>query len=223
MFMLFEMRILHVSDIHGNMGAVEKIAEKAKEINADLIIVTGDITHFGEIEDAETILEKIYESGRQIFFVPGNCDPRALLEWTSPNNSIKNIHLESVEFSGWEFTGLGGAVGRYGTLIEFTEDEVEEMLKKIVPRKPGFVFVSHSPPHGLEVDYTGVKHIGSTAVKKYVEKYQPKLMLCGHAHEGRGIVKINNTIIVNSGSAKNGFCSIIDLGENVEVQLATLY
>ncbi|MEM3545449.1 MAG: metallophosphoesterase [Nitrososphaerota archaeon] len=223
MFMLSGMRILHVSDIHGNIGAAEKTAEKAREINASLVIVTGDITHFGEIEDAETILERIYEYGKHLFFVPGNCDPRPLLEWAPPNNYVKNLHLKSVDFYGLEFTGLGGAVGKYGTLIEFSEEEVEEMLKKIVPRKRGFVFVSHSPPNGIEVDYTGVKHIGSMAVRRYVEIYQPRLMVCGHAHEGRGIAKINNTVIVNSGSAKNGYCSIIELGEDVEVQLATLY
>lgn len=223
MFMFSRMKILHVSDIHGSMGAAEKTAEKAGEINADLIIVTGDITHFGEIEDAETILDRIYEYSGHIFFVPGNCDPRALLEWTPPNNSIKNLHLKSIDFSGFEFIGLGGAVGRYGTLIEFTEEEVEEMLKKIVPRKRDFIFVSHSPPFGLEIDHTGVKHIGSMSVRRYVESYQPKLMVCGHAHEGRGIAKINNTVIVNSGPAKNGYCSIIYVGKDVDVQLSNLY
>lgn len=223
MFMLIGMRILHVSDVHGNMGAAEKISEKAVEIGADLIVITGDLTHFGEIEDAEMILEKISESGRKVFFVPGNCDPRALLSWSPSNDSIINLHLKSVEFMGWEFIGLGGAVGRYGTLIEFTEDEVESMLSKVIPRKPGFIFVSHSPPYGVEVDYTGVKHIGSSAVKKYVENYKPHLMLCGHAHEGRGVIKIGETTIVNSGPAKNGLCSMIDLGEDLEVQLTTLY
>jgi Icc-related predicted phosphoesterase len=217
------MRILHVSDIHGNMGAGEKIAQKAGEIGADLIAVTGDLTHFGGVEDAETLLERISESGKQIFFVPGNCDPRALLEWTPTNSYVKNLLLRSIDFSGWELMGLGGAVGRYGTLIEFTEEEVEDMLEKVIPRKGGFIFISHSPPYGLEVDYTGVKHIGSRAVKKYVENYQPKLMMCGHAHEGRGMVKVNETIIVNSGAAKNGYCAVIDLGEGVEVQLMTLY
>lgn len=223
MLMSSRMRILHISDIHGNMGAVEKVIQKAGEIGADLIAVTGDLTHFGEIEDAEMLLERISESGRQVFFVPGNCDPKALLEWTPINTSIKNLHLRSVDFSGWEFIGLGGAVGRYGTLIEFTEEEVEDMLKKVVPRKPGFIFVSHSPPYGLDVDYTGVKHIGSKAVKMYVENHHPKLMICGHAHEGRGIVKIDETTIVNSGAAKNGLCAMIDLGEDVEVELMALY
>lgn len=223
MLMFSRMRILHVSDIHGNMSAVEKIAQKAGEIGADLIAVTGDLTHFGEVGDAETLLERICESGKQIFFVPGNCDPRTLLEWAPTNSYVKNLHLRSIDFSGWEFIGLGGAVGRYGTLIEFTEEEVEDMLKKVIPRKRDFIFISHSPPYGLEVDYTGVKHIGSIAVKRYVENYQPKLMICGHAHEGRGIVKINETIIVNSGSTKNGYCAVIDLVEGIEVHLITLY
>lgn len=223
MFMFFRMRILHVSDVHGNVSAVEKISKKAVYVGADLIIVTGDLTHFGEIEDAEMILEKIFESSKRVFFVPGNCDPRALLDWNPKNPSIKNLHLKSAEFMGWEFIGLGGAVGRLGTLTEFTEEEVEDMLSKVTPRRPGFVFISHSPPYGLEVDYTGTKHIGSIAVKKYIENYRPRLMLCGHAHEGRGMLKLGEVTIINSGPAKNGLCSTIDLGRDVEVQLTTLY
>ncbi|MCS7125445.1 MAG: metallophosphoesterase [Aigarchaeota archaeon] len=217
------MRILHVSDIHGNMAAVEKIVDKSNEFKVSLVVVTGDLTHFGEVEDAETILEKISQSGRDVFFVPGNCDPRALLRWSPVNPHIKNLHLNSVEYMGREFIGLGGAVGSYGTLIEFTEEEVEEALKSIAPLKSGFIFVSHSPPYGLEIDYTGVKHIGSKAVKKFIELHHPKLVLCGHAHEGRGIVEISGTVVVNSGPAKNGYCSIVEVGEDVEVQLTMLY
>lgn len=217
------MMILHVSDIHGSMNAVEKIVDSSKKLNVDLVVVTGDLTHFGDLEDAEMILEKMSESGRQIFFVPGNCDPRGLLDWKPENPQIKNLHLNSIEFMGTIFIGLGGAVGSYGTLIEFTEEEVERALENIAPRRSGFILVSHSPPYGLEIDYTGIKHIGSKAVKKFIELYHPKLVLCGHAHEGRGMVKINETVVVNSGPAKNGYCSLVELGEDMEVQLTTLY
>ena len=41
---------------------------------------------------------------------------------------------------------------------------------------------------------------GSTAVRNVVEKHQPLLMLTGHIHEARGLVKLGRTTVVNPGS-----------------------
>lgn len=219
------MKILHVSDVHGSLGSAEKIRDRSAELEADLVVISGDLTHFGDVEDAEMILDKISEAGRPIFFVPGNCDPRALLRWTPENQNIRNLHLNVVEFRGHVFAGVGGAVGSYGTLLEFSEEEVEEALRGLSLPRGGFTLVSHSPPYGLEVDYTGVKHIGSKAIRSFVELREPRLVLCGHAHEGRGVAKLGGTVIVNSGPAKNGYCSVVEIGEDggVEVTLSTLY
>jgi Icc-related predicted phosphoesterase len=42
--------------------------------------------------------------------------------------------------------------------------------------------------------------VGSSAVRDAIEKYQPLLVLTGHIHESRGVVKIGRTTIVNPGS-----------------------
>jgi Icc-related predicted phosphoesterase len=42
--------------------------------------------------------------------------------------------------------------------------------------------------------------VGSTAVRKIVEKYQPKLGLFGHIHESGGDTFIGKTLCVNPGS-----------------------
>ena len=41
---------------------------------------------------------------------------------------------------------------------------------------------------------------GSTAARKVVEQHQPLLMLTGHIHEARGLVKIGRTTVINPGS-----------------------
>jgi Icc-related predicted phosphoesterase len=43
-------------------------------------------------------------------------------------------------------------------------------------------------------------HVGSRAVAKMIEKYQPLLGLHGHIHESRGVQKIRKTTIINPGS-----------------------
>jgi Icc-related predicted phosphoesterase len=41
---------------------------------------------------------------------------------------------------------------------------------------------------------------GSSAVRDAIEKYQPLLVLSGHIHESRGVVKIGRTTVANPGS-----------------------
>jgi Icc-related predicted phosphoesterase len=41
---------------------------------------------------------------------------------------------------------------------------------------------------------------GSTAVRNVVEKHQPLLMVTGHIHEARGLVKLGRTTVINPGS-----------------------
>lgn len=50
---------------------------------------------------------------------------------------------------------------------------------------------------GGEVEITSV---GSTALRKAIEKYQPLLGLHGHIHESRGTCKIGRTLCINPGS-----------------------
>jgi len=221
---MLAMRILQVSDIHGRLKRVEEIVRKAGEVKPDLMVVAGDITHFGDLEDAEEILDKLSEAGVRIFFVSGNCDPPEMLSWEPKNKLAENLHGKSVKFGDFIFIGVGGGSGRFGTLTELSEEEFEHILRKFVDLSKNSILVSHSPPHGLEVDFTGSKHIGSRAIREFVEKRQPLLMCTGHAHEGRGVVRLGRTVIVNAGPARDGFCAVIELvDESVSAELSTLY
>ena len=42
--------------------------------------------------------------------------------------------------------------------------------------------------------------VGSTAVREFIEETQPLLGLHGHVHEGRGTIKIGDTLCINPGS-----------------------
>lgn len=43
-------------------------------------------------------------------------------------------------------------------------------------------------------------HVGSTAVRKVLEEFQPKLALHGHIHESAGVCNIKRTVCINPGS-----------------------
>jgi Icc-related predicted phosphoesterase len=68
------------------------------------------------------------------------------------------------------------------------------------------IYVIHAPPHGTKLDTTyGGQHVGSEAVKEFIEKENPYLTLHGHIHEspevsGDFMEMHDETISVNPGS-----------------------
>lgn len=71
------------------------VGRRAKEVGADIVLVVGDITNFGSVEEAEKILSSILEVARvPILFVPGNCDPPQLLSCSPRSQNLINIHAK---------------------------------------------------------------------------------------------------------------------------------
>ncbi|MHA1145196.1 MAG: metallophosphoesterase family protein [Candidatus Helarchaeota archaeon] len=77
------------------------------------------------------------------------------------------------------------------------------LLKKIPePRsQEKAIYIMHSPPHDTDLDFTSRKeHVGSKAIRYFIEEKQPALFLCGHIHEAAGIMKMGRTSCANSGN-----------------------
>jgi len=52
----------------------------------------------------------------------------------------------------------------------------------------------------MEAGQPVVAPVGSTAVRAAIEQHQPLLSLHGHIHEGRGVVNIGRSVVINPGS-----------------------
>ncbi|MCS7137146.1 MAG: metallophosphoesterase, partial [Candidatus Caldarchaeum sp.] len=185
-----------------------------KSSGCDAILVVGDITHFGGVAQAGPLLDKLAESGLKVFFVAGNCDHPALLTWTPSNPKIVNIHLKKTALGDFEMIGLGGGnLSPFNTLIEFSEEEFARMLSSVNTSSERFILVSHTPPYGGEADAARGRHLGSTAIRRFVEEKRPIAVCCGHIHEARSVSSIGGTKVVNAGPARDGFCAILNIGD----------
>lgn len=68
------------------------------------------------------------------------------------------------------------------------------------------VLLCHQPPYGI-LDVVGNlapaqwrgKHAGSQTILKYIQRYSPQYVFCGHIHEGKGQRKVGETQIYNLG------------------------
>ncbi len=68
--------------------------------------------------------------------------------------------------------------------------------------EPVDIVVSHGPPYdcvdgGLPLLFGEKPRLGSPALRAYIEKNRPRLVICGHIHEARGEGRIGETLVVN--------------------------
>jgi hypothetical protein len=67
------------------------------------------------------------------------------------------------------------------------------------------LFVLHSPPRGTHCDMVGATlHVGSRAIRAFIQRHQPPLVLSGHIHESPRVSSsyrdtIGRTVVVNPG------------------------
>ncbi|MEM2915222.1 MAG: metallophosphoesterase family protein [Candidatus Bathyarchaeia archaeon] len=202
------MKILVGTDFHGVVSAFEDFAEKAEEKQSDLIVVCGDITHFGTLQQAKQLLSLLTDIRKPVLFVPGNCDPPALLG-VDVEGAIC-IHGKSVSYDDLTFIGVGGSPPTpFNTPFEMTEEDIIDTLnhasENLNNNSRRIVLVSHTPPQNTNLDKTFFgTNAGSLSVRSFIENRNPAIVFCGHIHEAKGKDKIKNTIIVNPGPARHG-------------------
>jgi Icc-related predicted phosphoesterase len=71
------------------------------------------------------------------------------------------------------------------------------------------ILVTHVPPYGMldTVNSTTTpprwngRHAGSKTILEYIKTFQPRYVLCGHIHEGEGVVNIGCSEVYNLGKA----------------------
>lgn len=201
---------------------LKKVLQKEE---VDHVIISGDITHFGTLKEAEEILKQIIDAiTGKVLFVPGNCDPPQLLTYRPSNERIVNLHSILYCLNEFKFIGIGGGlVSPFDTLIELTEEEYSTIINsaaKSIKNYEKVIVLSHTPPYDTKLDIvrSGL-HVGSKSLRKFIEERKPLLCICGHIHESRGIDRIGNTLMVNPGPLAWGYYAIIELYEETKIHL----
>ncbi|MDR7666353.1 metallophosphoesterase [Methanosarcina sp. Z-7115] len=208
------MKILAISDPHGDYSKIKKIIGRAGDF--DLAVVVGDITNFGPDEKVEELMEMF---DRPILAIPGNCDQRSILKALDTSKAI-NLHRKAEKIENIRFIGLGGSNPTpFNTPFELSEEEIEKALEEMVCSAEKaedcgtIVLLTHAPPHGAR-DELPFGHVGSKAIQKFLDRVD--LIVCGHIHEAKGLEQVGKTIVVNPGEACKGSCALITIEETKE-------
>jgi len=81
-------------------------------------------------------------------------------------------------------------------------DALEELAAQAGPET---LYVLHSPPRDTHCDLIGARvHVGSRAIRTFIERRQPPLVLSGHIHESPRVSgawrdRVGRTVVVNPG------------------------
>ncbi|MBQ4163347.1 MAG: metallophosphoesterase [Parabacteroides sp.] len=192
------MKIFATSDIHAN----KQIMDKLNQIEADLILICGDIGAKGgrgrtfkefsayQKESADylcSVLDNIQPIKAK--FILGNDD---WFEYESPYYLQHQTVIDGLYFIPFEYVLLTP----FNTNREVNENKLEYELMKL-DANSNSIIVAHTPPWDAgDILYNG-SHCGSLRVREWIENTQPKIYLCGHIHEDNSVHQIGNTLIFN--------------------------
>jgi len=166
--------------------------------------------------------ERLKDSKLKVYMTPGNDDSFAIDDVLNSSKAVINPEEKVVSIDDHHEMISSGFSNL--TPFESPREVSEEVLEKKIETQASQVkdtenciFNFHCPPYNSGLDIApklgkdlkpvivpgvGMEMIpvGSTAVRKAIEKYQPLMGLHGHIHEARGEARIGRTVCYNPGS-----------------------
>ncbi|MEM0505361.1 MAG: metallophosphoesterase [Sulfolobales archaeon] len=223
------MKVLALSDVHGNWRALKEVMSREEY---DVVLIAGDLSDYGgSVEKViEIISDFIKNFNIAVYSVLGNMDNPQLLT-TLPNvETFKLLHGSVITHLNYLIIGFsGGLRSPFHTNFELSDSEYRSLIGEVVKTlhqtsvNQRLILLTHTPPYNTKVDltYSGL-HVGSEALREFIESYKPMLTICGHIHEGRGVDLVGNSLILNPGPLFRGYYATIDLNDEINYELKTL-
>ena len=168
--------------------------------------------------------QRLGDSDVRVFVMPGNDDPWAIDEVLESARGVTACDDRIVRVGEHEMLSCGYSNPTpWDSPRELVEEELYDRIDRLARQLESpstAIFNLHVPPHNSGLDTAtelddefrpvlraGQPHevpVGSSAVRRLIEEYQPLLALHGHIHESRGITRIGRTLAINPGSDYSG-------------------
>jgi Icc-related predicted phosphoesterase len=210
--------VLLIADLHGQFGKIDSFLE----LNPEAVFIAGDITNMGPVDAVDDVLSRI---DVPCFAVPGNCDPREILETLEHSDAVC-FHGSQINLGKISIAGIGGSNPTpFGTPFEMTDKQIDDGLNaamKKMEKTVHNILLTHAPPFET-LDKINGEHVGSASIRKHMKAFD--LVCCAHVHEQRGVLDIDGVKIVNPGPAMDGHCALIHFGteaKDIKIELLTV-
>lgn len=190
------MKIAAISDLHGDLPATPE---------CDLLLIGGDVcpmSDHAQRRQREWLLGTFagwlkIQPAERIVWIAGNHDfavqDESFAE-VARELPAKSTYIEDqlIEIDGLRVWGTPWVTH----LPRWAFNADEEHLRTVTYAgiEPCEVLMTHAPPRGTpdthSLDFTcpafGSKHVGSPAMRDRIEELNPRVVICGHIHEGNG-------------------------------------
>ena len=214
------MLIISFGDVHMQPERAKRIPEIRQ---ADCIVVNGDLTIRGGRAEALSVVDALSELNGKVYAHIGNMDEDEVdVMFTEMGINLNGC---GVVLNDVGLFGLGGSPPTpFDTPSEFSERELLATLRKAyedVKEAPVKILFSHPPPIDTAVDriHSG-QHVGSSAVRKFLEETGCTACVCGHIHEAVGTDRVGSALVLNPGMlAKGGYARLEWDGEKLTATL----
>lgn len=192
------MKILALSDVHGDTSFIKSMAEKGAKEKVDLVLLAGDLVHHDGSLDG--LVGPFKAKGLDVAVLPGNHEGLAEIGFLTERYGTKNLHGYTLKIGDVGFFGCGyGDIG----IHQLTEEDFFATLKQSHDQLKGIkkkIMVTHVQPSDSVLGL-GI-FAGSSGVRKAIEQFQPDIHICGHIHETHGMEEqIGKTRVINVGKS----------------------
>jgi hypothetical protein len=210
--------VLLIADLHGQFGKIDSFLE----LNPEAVFIAGDITNMGPVDTIDDVLSRI---DVPCFAVPGNCDPKEILDTLEHSDAVC-LHGAQINLGSMTIVGLGGSNPTpFNTPFELTDKQIDDLLHQgmlKMEKTVHNVLISHPPPFET-LDLVNGEHVGSQSVRRHMKNFD--LVCCAHIHEQRGVKDVDGVKIVNPGAAMDGYCAMLHFGneaKDIKVELLSV-
>jgi len=202
------LRIAAVADLHytdNGKASLVPIVERVP-LEADVLLLCGDLTHNGHVEEAVALAKELNSVRIPILAVLGNhdfhSDQQDEIKRALKGSVIQVLDGDAVEIKGVGFAGVKGFATGFGRRVlepwgesivkQFVREAVEEALKLESAlarlRSQTLVALLHYAPIVDTVEGEPLEirpFLGSSRLEEPLNRFQVRAAFHGHAHHGR--------------------------------------
>jgi Icc-related predicted phosphoesterase len=216
-------RIAAAGDLHASEAARGRLEEAFGRLEADVVLIAGDLTTHGDPGEAEVLADACRGIDVPVVAVLGNHDHHLglgaevadalrragveVLERAATTLSVGGVEVGIAGVKGFVGGFPGSSLPDFGEPLlrrvyaETTEEALalERGLQEIAHCDLRIVLLHYAPiVETLEGEPLGIQtYLGSARLATPIAEYQPDLVLHGHAHAGTFEGRIGETPVYN--------------------------
>jgi Icc-related predicted phosphoesterase len=201
------MRILVVSDLHGDLASARQAVER---FEPEVLLSCGD---WGDPDQVAIDELESFPATLPLLTTFGNHDPLAWLDRlrNRDGSTVLLAQGEVREIGGLRVGAIGGIWAKSHRLPHYvTDEDVAAFAQRVVETGPVDVLLTHGCPIGLADLTPKGTHGGQRCFLDAWRTIAPRVLFCGHLHVAQERSFAHGRQVINVGATPDGSVALIE-------------